>query len=224
LTARFGEFMATIDGYIVDIDDRILLTGAFDDTDPEIGQDLQDLGVAAAQFFTNALDTQTKGIDVVLAHQFYFGNQRLRWSLAGNFNDLELGEVHTTERLEGREDIYFGLRDQAFLLASAPSSKVTLTVDHNIGRLDTQVRVTNYGRVSLVDWLDTRDVYKAKATTDVSLGYRVNSRARITVGAANVFNVYPTQQDTETETGGLWDAVQMGFSGAFYFARFNIRM
>jgi iron complex outermembrane receptor protein len=224
LTARVGEFTATIDGYIVAIDDRIVLTGAFDETDPDIGEDLQDLGVAAAQFFTNALDTETKGLDVVLAHQFYLGDQRVRWSIAGNFNEMELGEIHTTERLAGKEDIYFGAREQAFLLASAPSSKITLTVDHNIGRLDTQLRVTNYGRVSLVDWLDTRDVYKAKATTDLSFGYGVNPRARITVGAANIFNVYPTQQDTETETGGLWDAVQMGFSGTFYFARLSIRM
>ena len=29
---------------------------------------------------------------------------------------------------------------------------------------------------------------------------------------------------TETETGGLWDAVQMGSSGAFYFARLRVRM
>ena len=74
--------------------------------------------------------------------------------------------------------------------------------------------------LTLIDWLDTRDVYKAKATTDLSLAYRLSNRTRLTVGAVNLFNVYPSQQDTETETGGLWDAVQMGFSGAFYFARF----
>jgi iron complex outermembrane receptor protein len=38
-----------------------------------------------------------------------------------------------------------------------------------------------------------------------------------------IFDAYPSQQDTETETGGLWDAVQMGSSGAFYFLRLNIR-
>ena len=215
ITLKVGELTATVDGYLVNIDDRIVLTGAFEDTDPDIGDELQALGVAAAQFFTNALDTETRGLDVVISHQFYLGDQRFNWSLAGNFNDMELGEIHTNEMLAGKEDIYFGAREQAFLLASAPTSKVSLTVDHNYGRLDTQLRVTNFGRVTLIDWLDTRDVYKAKATTDLSLAYRLTDRARLTIGAVNLFNVYPTQQDTETETGGLWDAVQMGFSGAF---------
>lgn len=222
-TAQIGAATLTVDGYRVDIDDRIVLTGAFEDSDPDIGADLQRLGVAAAQFFTNAIDTRSKGLDIVLTHQFRAGQQSFRWSLAGNFNDMELGAIHTNARLAGKEDTYFGAREQAFLLASAPGSKVALTIDHAYRRIDSQVRITNFGRVSLVDWLDSRDVYKAKATTDVSVGYRVSDRARFTLGAANVFNVYPTQQDTETETGGVWDAVQMGFAGAFYFARLNFR-
>ncbi len=44
----------------------------------------------------------------------------------------------------------------------------------------------------------------------------------LSVGAANLFDVYPTVQDTETETGGLWDAVQMGFSGRFLYSRLMI--
>jgi iron complex outermembrane recepter protein len=224
LTVKLGELTATIDGYIVDIDDRIVLTGAFEDTDPEIGNELSALGVAAAQFFTNALDTRTKGLDVVVSHQFYAGDQRFAWSVAGNFNDMELGDIHTTAKLAGKEDIYFGAREQAFLLASAPSSKLTFTLDHRFRRFDSQLRVTNFGRVSLIDWVDTRDVYKAKAVTDLSVGYRVTDNARLTVGAANLFNVYPTQQDTETESGGLWDAVQMGFGGSFYFARLSLRL
>jgi iron complex outermembrane recepter protein len=224
LTAKLGELTATIDGYFVNIDDRIVLTGAFEDTDEEIGTDLRALDVAAAQFFTNAIDTKTKGLDIVLSHQFYVGAQRIGWSLAGNFNDMELGDVHTNAKLAGKEDIYFGAREQAFLLASAPSSKITLTVDHSIGRFDSQLRITNFGRVTLIDFIDERDVYKAKATTDLSIGYRVSGNTRLTVGAANLFNVYPSQQDTETESGGVWDAVQMGFSGSFYFARLSVRM
>jgi iron complex outermembrane receptor protein len=58
---------------------------------------------------------------------------------------------------------------------------------------------------------------------DASLTYRLGSLASVTVGGTNLFDAYPTQQDTETETGGLWDAVQMGSSGAFYFVRLSIR-
>lgn len=64
-TASFGSFTATVHRYYVDIKDRIVLTGAFEDTDPDISDDLQALNVGAAQFFTNAIDTKTRGVDVI---------------------------------------------------------------------------------------------------------------------------------------------------------------
>lgn len=224
LTARAGRFSATIDAYQIDIDDRIVLTGAFEDTDDAIGEDLAAMGVGAAQFFTNALDTRTRGIDVVLTFGHRLGAHDMNWSLAGNFNDMELGAVKTTPRLAGKEDIYFGAREQHFLLASAPPTKITFGLDHRVNRLETSARLVHYGRIVLIDWLDTPDVYESRRVLDLSLGYRLTNRARVTLGATNLLNSYPTQQDTETETGGLWDAVQMGSSGTFVFAKLNFRL
>jgi iron complex outermembrane recepter protein len=42
---------------------------------------------------------------------------------------------------------------------------------------------------------------------------------KLSVGGNNIFNIYPDQQDDCVETGGYWDAVQMSFSGAYYYAR-----
>ena len=223
-TAAYGSFTATVDGYYVAIEDRIVLTGAFGDDDPDIGSELQALGVGAAQFFTNALDTETLGLDVILAYATSFGPSDLRLSFAGNFNDMELGEVRTSEQLAGKEDIYFGPREQAFLLASAPGSKLNLTLDFARGPVSTNVRLVRFGEITLVDWLDTEDVYEARVTADASLGFEVSDAVHLTVGGSNLFDTYPTLQDTETETGGLWDAVQMGFSGRFYFARLGMRL
>jgi hypothetical protein len=86
------------------------------------------------------------------------------------------------------------------------------------------VRLVRFGKVTLIDWLDTEDVYDARLITDVSVTYLLLGNASVTVGGHNIFNRYPTQQDTETETGGLWDAVQMGFSGAYYYARLNFKL
>ena len=224
VTMRFGALTATIDAYVVNVDDRIVLTGAFEDTDPDIGDELVALDVGAAQFFTNALDTETKGLDVVVAHEFLLGSQHFRWSVAGNFNDMELGDIHTSEALAGKEDTYFGAREQHFLLASAPPRKITAALTHGFGPLETEIRLVNFGEVTLIDWIDSEDVYESRTTTDLALTYRLTEHAALTVGGANVFNVYPSVQDTETETGGLWDAVQMGSSGAFYFARVRVRM
>jgi len=216
-TARAGSFTATVDAYQVNIEDRIVLTGAFDVTGlPGAGD------VGEAQFFTNALDTETRGLDVVLGYAQLLGAHSVRAQLTGNFNDMELGAIHTTPELEGEEDTYFGPREQAFLLASAPDSKLGFSLDHSFDRISSNLRITRWGEVTLIDWIDEEDRYEAKYTVDASLSYRLRRGATLTVGGSNIFNQYPTQQDTETETGGLWDAVQMGTSGAFYFVKLSV--
>jgi len=223
-TARFGDFTATVDGYFVDVNDRIVLTGAFEDTDPDIGADLQQLGVGAAQFFTNAISTETRGVDVILTYQRASAWQRWGASLAANVNHMELGTINTSPKLRGKEDTYYGPREQFFLLASAPDSKISFQANYGVGSLDALARFTRFGEVTLIDWLDTEDVYAARITTDASASYRLSNNLSFTIGGDNLFNRYPSQQDTETETGGLWDAVQMGFSGAFYYARLSFKI
>lgn len=223
ITATFGNWTATVDGYYVGIQDRIVLTGAFEDTDPDIGAQLQTLGVGAAQFFTNALDTKTMGIDMVLTYTQTFGAHRFSASFAGNLNNMELGDINTSPQLAGKEAIYFGAREQKFLLASAPESKLNATLDYKFKKIGLNLRVVRFGQVVLIDWLDTEDVYEARITTDASIRYQLSKNLSITAGGSNIFNVYPTEQDTETESGGLWDSVQMGSNGALFFAKLGIK-
>ncbi|MDH3459263.1 MAG: TonB-dependent receptor, partial [Gemmatimonadota bacterium] len=64
------------------------------------------------------------------------------------------------------------------------------------------------------------DVYESKITADLDFGYKLNDSFELRVGANNLLNAYPTQQDSDwTEAGGYWDAVQMGYSGAYYYSR-----
>ncbi|HAB52863.1 MAG TPA: TonB-dependent receptor, partial [Ignavibacteriales bacterium] len=215
----FEGFTATVDGYYVKIEDRIVLTGAFEDSDPDIGADLQALDVGAAQFFTNALDTKTKGVDIILTYQNSFDENDFKFSLAGNFNKMELGKIKTSSKLAGKEDIYFGKREQAFLLASAPETKLSFSIDYSRDKFNASLRMIYFGKITLIDWLDTEDIYEAKLTADASLSYEFTDNLTLLIGGANIFDIYPTEQDTETETGGIWDAVQMGFSGRFLFAK-----
>lgn len=215
---------ATVDGYYVKIKDRIVLTGAFDQSDPDIGAELAALNVGAAQFFTNALDTKTLGLDIILTYAKTFDEHQVRFAYAGNFNKMTLGDIKTSPKLAGKKDIYFGRREQHFLLASAPPAKNSVTVEYTHNRLGAGLRLTHFGRVTLIDFLDTEDVYLAKVTTDVNISYDLTQQLTLVLGAANVFDVYPTLQDTETESGGNFDAVQMGFSGRLLFARLNVRL
>ncbi|NUO02898.1 MAG: TonB-dependent receptor [Saprospiraceae bacterium] len=224
LTFNSGALSLTIDGYYVKVQDRIVLTGDFSADDPDIGQELQAINVGSARFFTNAVNTSTTGADIILAYATRLGNgHRLSATLAANVNDMKIDKVNTSDKLKGKEDIYFSNRERLFLLASAPNTKGNLALEYKTNRLGINARLTYFDKITLEDYVGALDVYKAATTLDLSLSLELSRNIRLTVGGANILDAYPTRQDVETESGGLWDSVQMGFNGAFYFTRIGFK-
>ncbi|MCO4292450.1 TonB-dependent receptor [Solitalea sp. MAHUQ-68] len=212
----------TFDGYWVQVKDRIVLTGLFTSDDDVIGSTLEEMNVGAAQFFTNAVDTRTYGLDIITSYAIPLGANTLNTTFAANFNKMELDAIHTTPALEGKEDIYFGPREKSFLLASAPHFKINLSFDYRMKKSEIFLRFNQFSGVDLTNWNDKVDEYAAKVTTDLSYSYTFNKHVNFTVGGNNIFDVYPSHHDpAATESGGMWDAVQMGFSGAYFFGRFG---
>jgi iron complex outermembrane recepter protein len=211
LTTKFGNFTATVDGYLINVKDRIVLTGYFDAT-------ALNLNVDAAQFFVNGVDTETRGIDVVLSYRKSIGSSKFGATIAGNINDMEIQKVKNGDLDEAT---FFGKREKAFLLASAPKNKFSLNLNYERKWFDAGAAFTRFSKVVLVDYADEEDVYGAKIVTDVTLGFKLMKQLKLSVGSNNLLNVYPDKQDEQgnTEAGGYWDSVQMGFSGAYYYAR-----
>ncbi len=209
-TASFGKFTATIDGYFINVKDRIVLTGTF--AAPQIPN------VNEAQFFANGVDTETVGLDIILSwkESYNFGN--LSATLAGNVNNMYIKSVNT----DLDESIFFGEREKAFLLASAPESKFSFNANYSKDKFNAGIGLTRFSEIVLIDFADTKDIYGAKITADLNLGYKLSDAFKLTIGGNNITNEYPDQQnDGETEAGGYWDAVQMGFGGAYYYARLD---
>ncbi|TGD79822.1 TonB-dependent receptor [Hymenobacter wooponensis] len=225
LTSRIGSSLSlTLDGYYIKVKDRVVLTSQFSADDPVIGPDLQALNVDQAQFFANAADTRSLGLDVVLNHTLTLGTGRLNSTLAANFNKLRIDRVQTSGRLTGREEEFFGPREQAFVKASAPPSKINLTFDYQLGRFGALVRFVRFDKITLIDWNGDPMKYDSRITTDLTLNYALTNHLQFIVGSANVFNKYPTLFNPQlTETGGAWDPVQMGSNGRFYFAKLQAR-
>ena len=225
VTASFGAFTATVDGYFINVKDRIVLTGYFDAS-------ALNLGVSAAQFFTNGVDTKTAGVDVVLAWKKKFGDSNLSATLVGNINHMTIGDVKNGTL---DKETFFGEREKAFLLASAPANKFGLNLNYDKKWFNAGLAFTRFSKVELLDYQMYEDVadygsfadqikaatdtYSAKIVTDLTLGFKLNKASKLSIGANNLFNIYPDQQDDWVEAGGYWDAVQMGFSGAYYYAR-----
>lgn len=226
-TANVGSFTATVDGYYIEIQDRIVLTGNFDA--PQIPN------VSQAQFFANGADTETVGLDIVLSHRLQLGEGLLSSSFIGNINNMTITDVKNGA-LE--EQTFFGERDKAFLLASAPDSKLTLNLKYDYKWFDAALGLTRFSEVILLDFqmlepvedygsfdnqiASATDRYSAKFVTDLNLGFKLTDAVKLNVGSNNLFNVYPDQQDDWVEGGGYWDSVQMGFGGAYYYAKLNL--
>ncbi len=229
-TFKTGGFSATVDGYYIAVDDRIILTDNFDATALEIG-------VEAAQFFANGVDTRTTGVDVVLNYKHYMGSNILNVGLAGNFNNLEIDAINSGDL---NEFTFFGPFSQAYLEAAAPDYKIGLNVGFSTPKFEALANLTLFSEVTLQDfqWVDSpatnqaeadalfamaTDVYEAATTLDLSLSYALTKNLKLTIGANNLLNTYPTPQfDGWTDQGGFNDSVQMGSDGLYLFGRIGI--
>lgn len=231
-TYKTGGFTATIDAYSISVDDRIILTDNFDATP-------LNLGVDAAQFFANGVDTKTQGIDIVLNYKKKFNDHRLDVGLVGNFNDTKIEKIKNGNL---NRFTFFSPFSEAYLKAAAPDHKFGLNLGYGYKKFDIALGLTKFSEVQLQDfqWVDSpattqaeadalypvaTDTYKSKITTDLSLSYAFTDKITFTMGGNNIFNVYPTSQfDGWTDQGGLADSVQMGSDGAYFFTRLGFSL
>ena len=224
-TKPIRNLTLTVDAYSVNIKDRVVLTGYFDQSDDVIGTILQDLNIGAAQFFTNAVDTKTKGLDIIATYGIKLGAGRLNTTFAGNFNGLEISAVKTVSQLKGKEDIYFSEREKYFLQASAPKHKLSFNFDYRINKFSTNLRFTNFAAIELIDYDPKVEHFKGRTTTDISFSLAATDKLSFTLGGANIFDVYPEFRADPglTETGSRFEAIQMGMGGAMYFVKVGLK-
>jgi iron complex outermembrane recepter protein len=221
------DFSFSVDAYSVSVKDRIILTGQFSASDQGLEKIFDNLGVVAAQFFANALDTKTLGIDVVANHSAKIGQGTLTSSLSFNYNNLDIERVVTTTALTGREEQFLGRRERSLIPYTAPKYKYHALFNYKLNKFSSSIRFSGFSSMDLVDYNSANTAlnhYDAKLSTDLSAGYELSNKIRFVLSGSNIFNVYPNKQNpSNTETGGMYEAVQMGFGGSFYSVRLKFR-
>jgi iron complex outermembrane receptor protein len=249
------EFSITIDGYMVNVKDRVVLTGQFDASDPDLNQDLADElqanNIALAQFFANAVDTKNMGIDLVMDYNKRWGAKYLRGIFTANIQNMDIENVNVPAELAGSDFLkssFFSDRERAFVLASAPDMKFAFNLEYGVSNWTVGVRATYFGEVRLLGYgedglgidpqvpLDDNSgyvkdeyIYSGKTPVDIYVGYKFSQKLSLHVGSDNVFNIHPDLGAVpgakgwayNNETGGPWDAVQMGGNGRRLFARLS---
>ena len=163
LTARpFTGFEATVDAYIIDIDDRIVLTNNFSGgTDANLKAQLDAVGASSANFFANAIDTRAKGLEAVLSYnKTFFRKHSLRTTLAMTFIDNEVKKgadgkpiIHASQILvnSGQIGNYFNREDQSRVEVANPKNKISLTFNYKYSKFGAMLRFVNFGKVVYLD-------------------------------------------------------------------------
>jgi iron complex outermembrane receptor protein len=221
-TAKIAKGLKlTIDGYLVKLSDRVVLSGLFsaDDItlDQALTQQLKNIDVASAQFFANAVNTTNLGLDLVVDYSHKWKENTLKISLTGNLNKVNINDVNVPALLDDsyiHRKSFFSDREAQFLKASAPSSKFVLGIDWQRRNWSLGMRQVFFGRMQTlgfgwsgflgidpyvdidgyndqVNVLREMFLYRAKSTTDLYGNIKLTGNLQLTAGVENIFNIHP---------------------------------
>ncbi len=225
-TAKIPEAKLTItaDAYLVKIADRVVLTDQFSRPGgtPVAGSSAAQLNTlfdnanaTAATFFANGIDTQSKGIDVVISHKANIGEGlTLKTDLSGTLsNTRKVGDIHGSQILidNGQINRYYSESSRVYLEEAVPRVKANLTNSLTYKKFDFFLRNVYFGQVTDPNVADVNGdgfigativngqaienehpVWAAKIITDLSVGYKISKSTKVVVGANNIFDIYPT--------------------------------
>ncbi|QHJ08668.1 TonB-dependent receptor [Hymenobacter busanensis] len=209
----------SVDAYQIAIDDRIILSGIFgfdpSGTRAALNNALTRANADNAQFFTNAVNTRTRGLDLVATYRPTVGHGTLNLGLAANFNKTIIRSLQVpaafqnlqTDNLPGND--YVDQRQLSLIETGNPNEKIVLNTGYEIGKFSVLVRNQSFGQVKTYDFnfdpLDEGSVYmvfRPKVSTDLILNFRPNKAFMLTGGVNNMFNVYPDNIHTAAYRNG----------------------
>jgi iron complex outermembrane receptor protein len=239
VTGKFPEanLTFTADAYWVGIDDRVVYTGQF--TGPGTGTELDNLlrqaNASRASFFANAIDTESRGFDFVITHKINLGtNSRLNTDLSGTLSETrQVGDIKASEVLRnaGLVDTYFPEDSRVYLEEAVPRTKINLTNNYTVGKFNVFLRNVFFGKVTeATPTIENQQIFSEKLVTDLSFGYVASPSLTFTIGANNIFDIYPDRAEEAfgNRSGGRFDwsrrAQQFGIAGRFLFARMSISL
>jgi iron complex outermembrane receptor protein len=237
-TARVpsANLKITLDGYLVNIDDRVILTGQFDDNgNAELANLFQQANATQAAFFANSVDTQTKGIDLVIDHKATLSDEiSLTNTLAFTFSETTVEEVKVPEAIAnaGLSDTYFDPTSRIYLESAVPTTKGNLSHNLKVGdHWNFFLRNGYFGEVEEATNNDDPTIdttFGGKVITDLTVGYNFSSNLRLTVGANNLLDVYPDENDPAFRSDGRFiysrRSVQFGTNGRHVFGRLTFKI
>ncbi|MBI1200693.1 MAG: TonB-dependent receptor [Phenylobacterium sp.] len=224
---QLGEVNVTIDAYRIDVNNRIVLSENL--TQTNVRDYLQSqgfIGIGGGRFFINGVDTKTEGVDIIANYKLATDEMgTFGFTLAANFNNTKVQKVPQTAQLAALNPApeLFGRVNILTFEEGTPDSKFTGTVDWNRGPFGVTFRTTRYGKVLSPGTTAATDLeLKAKYVVDLEGRWDVNERVRVSVGADNLFDQYPTRTPASlnsTSNTPFSNYSPFGRSGRYVYGR-----
>ena len=232
----------TVDGFLIQIDDRIVLSGSFS---ADKVKALAAAGASSAQVFTNVAQTRTQGVDVAAGYLHAFDNESLlNLKVALTWADTEvIGDVDAPEILVGLEDTLFPSQERSMIEEWQPNTRINIGADYIIGDLTIGGALRYFGSYTVQEGSGddpARQTYGGKWLTDIQSNYQLNEGLSLTIGANNLFDQVPDLNEIgQSRAGTLTDSTghvivdspgvftysrrsaPFGFNGGLYYAKLS---
>jgi iron complex outermembrane receptor protein len=199
----------TADFFHIDIKDRIVFSGNF--TGARILPLISPFGATAARFFTNAIDTETNGYDLVANYQTPLLGGRADLSAAYSYNKTKIvGTVATPPQLAGLGNVLFDRIEQRRVECGQPKDNIRLMQSWNRSGWTTTLRESRYGEYCSFTILPIDDqIYDAEWLADAELAYKWN-RYTFAVGAENILDKFPDRNLVRNINGAFTAQINNG--------------
>jgi iron complex outermembrane receptor protein len=223
IVLRAGDFSLTVDGYRIDIDDRVTLSENIFPTGAALA--LLPVGTSGIRFFLNGVNTETQGIEAV-------GRYRVATDTIGDFDFTLSGNFVDQKVVSAPAASLFGRVARLTLEEGQPKEKLGFSTDWTLGAFSATGRATYYGAVTEPGAAATglQDIKLGQKTlVDLEGRYTLNERVNFALGAENVFDEYPDATPNAgaqilNATGSLSFSrySPFGFNGRYVYGRVSL--
>ena len=228
------NFSLSVDYYQILIDDRIVLSNNL--SGDAIADLLQGTGANQGRFFLNAIDSKTRGVDVVASYNVATdGYGDLAFNLGYNYGKNEVTNIiDPPAELQGAgfdQDNLFSGNELRRFEVSTPRNKYNLSATWTNDDIRTTLRTTRYGETQdPSDIPERNEVLKPKWITDLDVAYSLSENVSLSLGANNIFDVYPdaTRENVDDVTTfsrlfAYSSFSPYGFNGRYVYGKIEMK-
>jgi len=215
----------TVDAYQIEVEDRVTLSENLTSTAVRNFLNANGFpGVGGGRYFTNAINTTTRGVDIIGTYAWQLEASTLDLTLGYNYNKTEIDSIAPNPAALTVIDptaVRFGRVELGRFEVGAPRDKVLAGGVWKVGGFEFAASTTRWGEISVLNADPTRDqTFGSEWTVDLSATY-VFDQWRFTLGGDNVFDTYPDEVIFANSTFGQLPysgSSPFGFNGAFLYA------